>query len=288
MRTSHPHRQGRIIAASRRAGAFTLVELLVVIGIIAVLISILLPALNKARSAANLVACMSNLRQIGLAWVQYENANRDWFPAIVNDSVTSGSGNPIGSSRRCNEGYALEYLLSPYTGRQITWSSSNGGREVVGGIWICPASGVYTKDSSPSPGYKLGYAYADRNSDGNTYQGLYYQEVESRHYLNSSGVPMNPNNEIRWKKAFYRPFHTSMPMQWCSMRLSPGWPLGLSARSWHFPDGRPTLFMDGHVAVLNHPRYKGDFQDLTNAKATGTPHTVKGATNGDKFSMSEY
>lgn len=63
-----------------RPNAFTLVELLVVIGIIAVLIAILLPSLGKARDAAKRTACLSNLRQAHLAFVLYANANRDQVP----------------------------------------------------------------------------------------------------------------------------------------------------------------------------------------------------------------
>lgn len=63
-----------------RRRAFTLIELLVVIGVIAVLVSILLPVLSRAREAANQVKCMSNLRQLAAAFVAYSNNNRGSFP----------------------------------------------------------------------------------------------------------------------------------------------------------------------------------------------------------------
>lgn len=62
---------------------FTLVELLIVIGIIAVLIGILMPVLGKARAQANRAACLSNVRQLGAAILMYCNDNKGYFPTCA-------------------------------------------------------------------------------------------------------------------------------------------------------------------------------------------------------------
>ncbi len=73
----------------RRARAFTLIELLVVVAIIALLISILLPSLSKARESAKSVKCLSNLRQIGIAMQNYAEETNGWFPFEKRNMTTT-------------------------------------------------------------------------------------------------------------------------------------------------------------------------------------------------------
>lgn len=142
---------------SNRPG-FTLVELLVVIGIIATLISILLPALNKAREAANAAKCLSNLRQMAMAFIMYANENHGYLPPTsdgnqvfwVNGANTTVAvrwyGGAIGSVTT-GEFYGPASPLAPYWGNEAN----------IGG---CPSFKQY--EDVLRPGYgDCDYAYND-------------------------------------------------------------------------------------------------------------------------------
>ena len=109
------------LGGSRARRAFTLVELLVVIGIIAVLISVLLPVLASARRSAAAVKCASALRELGNAYQMYAMDNKQFYPPLrINGAgytITFNSVPPINFTSASNQQLYWMYFLAKYVSK---------------------------------------------------------------------------------------------------------------------------------------------------------------------------
>ena len=139
---------------------FTLIELLVVIAVLALLLSVIMPSLAKAKELARRTVCLSHMGQLGLICVTYAHENNDWFPDYNvhpgPHGVTSQSSDPRsvfdggnGDARSVWVGYVADYTIE-------------GGTD----IFYCPSDKTITREKrwpnnplNPHAGYMTGYAY---------------------------------------------------------------------------------------------------------------------------------
>ena len=198
----------------REIGAFTLVELLVVIGIIALLISILMPSLSKARKAAQEVQCESNLRQLGIGAFMYADSNKGQLAFDGPDGTAPGAVKtyigPIAGSPNVSgiDDPALWYnaFLKNASGKSYydlieQDLATPGTLPTVGSssIMVCPAATCFSnnsKDFYTSSGYFQLNGY-DPAHTGNALSKFFSSYAFNSQLFNSS----NPS----WKMSQLRP-----------------------------------------------------------------------------------
>jgi prepilin-type N-terminal cleavage/methylation domain-containing protein/prepilin-type processing-associated H-X9-DG protein len=118
-RLRRPFSTGRHLAPKGYPG-FTLIELLVVIAIIAILAAILFPVFSQARERARRTGCLSNLRQIGMAFQMYIQDNDETYPWLISEGFAKILGpdgvttNRVAPSLQGQRGLFMEYALFPY------------------------------------------------------------------------------------------------------------------------------------------------------------------------------
>jgi prepilin-type N-terminal cleavage/methylation domain-containing protein/prepilin-type processing-associated H-X9-DG protein len=244
---------------SPKPRGFTLIELLVVIAIIAVLIALLLPAVQSAREAARRIQCTNNLKQIGLAFANYESTN-GIYPLGAMTGVTSAANSGWGTQLN-NNGVSWVALTLPYFEQGNIYNSINFQ------TWITTslaqpdfATAWYTKIATlqcPSDGDQDGFR-ADGNSGGG---GLGQYAVTSAPLPpNGSGTRMVPVTN----------YIASFGDNYCigALTTSAFFPTETPYKVWPPVAGQPRI---------GWPGYQGTFADINaNLPPTGAAGSLRG------------
>jgi prepilin-type N-terminal cleavage/methylation domain-containing protein/prepilin-type processing-associated H-X9-DG protein len=207
-----------------RHRGFTLVELLVVIGIIALLISMLLPSLNKARNQAIRVNCQSNLRQLGQYWQMYASDHKGYFP---NTGISYGS---------------LYFLL--WSQRQVFVDKYHVNS---GQFFFCPTAyydydryWTYMLHSPPEDVMIAGYFFW--NAQGKAAPGDIYSSVTEQ-WNASMGYNLPPLEKNSDKRSAEIP----LAFDWVLQYGPNDWTASSHKEGSYKPAGGNVLYGDGHV-----------------------------------------
>jgi len=154
-------------ARAPRSG-FTLVELLVVIGIIAILVAILLPALQAARKQANTVKCAAALKELGTCYMLYAVDNQGYWPVCKHSGVAATTDPPImvGSMTAPGDAFWWDFLTKYAAKDKILGTASTTNQQAADAqksiIWGCPSwegnwSGALGDLNRQQPGYGMSF-----------------------------------------------------------------------------------------------------------------------------------
>lgn len=257
-----------------RARGFTLVELLVVIGIIALLISILLPSLNRARETANRVKCASNLRQIGQAILMYSDDDKGPYPRTGYYPSTSMAGGATAYSVN-DEGWGASGdtgATDPFGGTSTTANGCHNNvpmalflllrtEDITSAVFVCPSSNATADTFGGGTNVAL-----NQTNFSNIQQNLSYSYAcpYPDNNASSSGFKMTQGMEPTFAVAADINPGTSNATGTSNVLLpnvtSSGTQMQQANSLNHNQQGENVLFADGHVDFDNSP-FVGTSQD---------------------------